>query len=767
MDDLDRLLAQQAQAQAQKPQVDQLDALLASRSVQKQPTVATKPQQLERAPQEDRGIFAPIHDITNAFGHHFMGGFHGAAQLVEHGINAGANKFLPDANAEETPTFGGSLRRIINETVASDDEAMRQREAEYQAKVPDGVVANVGAGLGMIASGGRTMPATSGLVENMGAKLASQLPNWTAKMITPASKIAGAAAAGAVAGGMSPVTSGSYWDAKEDQVKSGAALGAALKMLAPAAAKIGANVADRFGWIPKDATVDVNKVVEGATVPPAVVSKPKIVPTGQGTFKVVQQEADHAPLIKNSKTTQASQQDFEAAGLTGQNAPTAAQSLRDPGLWTAEQNMAKANTGGALNQKYVAQNQAIQDSIKKIKEGTSGTATSATAAGENASDAIIGKWNESQEKVGQLYKEIRNSEVATKAVAPSKLLDAISEHADISGADQLTGTVLRRMKKFDLIEPDSLKFDPASGWQFKLKDGAQLNVNQAEEMRKVINSTASSKTEKMVAGKLVDALDNDVIDGSGVDAFKAARDAARQRFQEFYPSGQGYQSPTVGKIIDGKIAPDNLIGNVMINGKSADVLAVKKSLLSGTPEQIQRGQAAWDDLRGQVIDHLLTNSVSKTTGKFSPAAYANELDKIGVNLKHIFTPQELSALGSIKRAGNAAFADVPFSAVNHSNTGPYIENMLKQSGMSKAGELTGKGISLIPGLGGAGEKLAEKASQAGQKGVEQNLANYNPAVMARMTKNAEVQKALQVLPMSEHVTNMLIRNRQQKDSKAQ
>ena len=764
MDDLDRLLAQQAQAQ--KPQVDQLDALLASRAVAKpaSQTAITKPAQ---AQEEDRGVLSPLIDASNAFGHHFMGGLHGAAQLIEHGINAGANKYLPDANAEETPTFGGSLRRIINDTVASDDEALRQWEAEYQAKTPDGPAATIGAGFGMFASGGRTLPATSGLVESMGTKLASQLPNWTAKVITPASKIAGAGAAGAVAGAMSPVTSGSYWDAKEDQVKSGAALGAALKMLAPAAAKIGTNVADRFGWIPKDAAVDATKAVESSGLPQTVVAKPKVVPTGQGTFKVVQQEADHAPLIRSSKTTQASPQDFEAAGLTGQNAPTAAQALRDPGLWTAEQNMAKANTGGALNQKYVAQNQAIQDSIKKIKEGTGGTATSAPAAGESASDAIINKWNESQEKVGQLYNDIRNSEAATKSVIPSKLTEVLSDHADISGADGLTGTVLRRMKKFDLIEPESLKFDPASGWEFKLKEGAQLNVNQAEEMRKVINSTASSKTEKMVAGKLVDALDNDVIDGSGVDAFKAARDAARQRFQEFYPSGQGYQSPTVGKIIDGKIAPDNLIGNVMINGKSADVLAVKKSLLSGTPEQIQRGQAAWDDLRGQVIDHLLTNSVSKTTGKFSPAAYANELDKIGVNLKHIFTPQELSALGSIKRAGNAAFADVPFSAVNHSNTGPYIENMLKQSGMSKAGELTGKGISLIPGLGGAGEKLAEKASQAGQKGVEQNLANYNPAVMARMTKNAEVQKALQVLPMSEHVTNMLIRNRQQKDSKAQ
>ena len=65
---------------------------------------------------------------------------HGIAQLVGHGVNAGAN-LLPEGNA---------VRGYVNRTVASDDAAMRQREADYQARTSGNAGSYTGAAAGEV-----------------------------------------------------------------------------------------------------------------------------------------------------------------------------------------------------------------------------------------------------------------------------------------------------------------------------------------------------------------------------------------------------------------------------------------------------------------------------------------------------------------------------------------------------------------------------------------------------------------------------------------
>lgn len=84
------------------------------------------------------GITPYLLDFMDSTAHHGMNALHGGAQLVQHGIAAGANALpLPDA-----------WKQAINEQVASDDAATRQREADYQSRVDTNASSILGAGFG-------------------------------------------------------------------------------------------------------------------------------------------------------------------------------------------------------------------------------------------------------------------------------------------------------------------------------------------------------------------------------------------------------------------------------------------------------------------------------------------------------------------------------------------------------------------------------------------------------------------------------------------
>lgn len=193
--------------------------------------VSGKPQQPQQAApkaiseREQLRLRSPVAggmlDTLDAAQHWAVGGVQGLAQLGENAINAGANAVLPEGNA---------LRGAINRTTASDNAAMRQREADYQARVPDGIPANIGAVIGAVA------PFSYG---NTGVQALGQVGKFAETMLSRA-PVAGRIVGGAAQGGLgalaAPVTGdGEYWDEKAGQMKSGAIAGGIVPAaLAPA-----------------------------------------------------------------------------------------------------------------------------------------------------------------------------------------------------------------------------------------------------------------------------------------------------------------------------------------------------------------------------------------------------------------------------------------------------------------------------------------------------------------------------------------------------
>jgi len=167
-----------------------------------------------------------LSDTASAFGHHLMNLPHGIAQLVENGVDYGAQK-LPD----------NPISRAIHNTVQSDNAGMAQREQEYQANTPNSAGSYVGATAGEIAPFAATAVgrAVKG-VGDIGANIASKmLPEGVPKIIP---QMAGGAAQGALVGAAQPVTSGDYGTEKTKQMQIGALGGG----LAPPVIQGAANV---------------------------------------------------------------------------------------------------------------------------------------------------------------------------------------------------------------------------------------------------------------------------------------------------------------------------------------------------------------------------------------------------------------------------------------------------------------------------------------------------------------------------------------------
>src|SRR3546814_19251779 len=95
---------------------------------------------MDRAINGGRQFIDAHQQFTGAMGHHAMNPLHGAAQAVSHGVQSLTDR-LPQGNP---------VRQIVGETVASDEAALRQREADYQARVPDSMASYAGSAAGEV-----------------------------------------------------------------------------------------------------------------------------------------------------------------------------------------------------------------------------------------------------------------------------------------------------------------------------------------------------------------------------------------------------------------------------------------------------------------------------------------------------------------------------------------------------------------------------------------------------------------------------------------
>lgn len=199
-----------------------------------------------------RVIAEGAEDFARAAGHHAMKPLHGAAQAVEHGVGWLADQVLPDETRNisglitgkkaEPTSIGGRLHRYIDDTIAADDEALRQNERAYQATIADTAAADAGAVVGTVApfllSGGRLGGAKVGNI------LRAALPQG-AKFLP---RVAAGVTEGAIGAASTPVLGDDFAGEKTEQLGVGALIGGALPVVGSVLGKLKplADYAGRF-----------------------------------------------------------------------------------------------------------------------------------------------------------------------------------------------------------------------------------------------------------------------------------------------------------------------------------------------------------------------------------------------------------------------------------------------------------------------------------------------------------------------------------------
>jgi len=356
--------------------------------------------------------------------------------------------------------------------------------------------------------------------------------------------------------------------------------------------------------------------------------------------------------------------------------PTRAQITRNRHDATLESDLMKMpEVGEDLYQQHAAQPGILKELMEK--EAKAGGAilgdTHETVFGK-AFDALDTAWRLSQEEVRKLYA------VAKAAVDENGMpylhrklgTGNLQSVMDENGMDYFDFQAAKAVRKFITDNPDG------------------VTVLQAEGFRRGLSESANSTepAQRWAARRLIDALDDDVVDSVGSEPFRAAREAARARFQHF-------DDKLIKKFLGDNIREDLFFRTHVIGGSSkrlkALVNALKEppSVLKGKAlsEAREEGGRALDSLRGAVWDHLMTKAVavdgSGTALRIvggDKGGFVKALDNIGMDrLKVLFSMEEIGKMYRLGRAGALLPLDsIPGSYINRSNTGSMILNTLNR-----------------------------------------------------------------------------------------
>lgn len=417
--------------------------------------------------------------------------------------------------------------------------------------------------------------------------------------------------------------------------------------------------------------------------------------------------------------------------------PMKANITRTPEDWATMENLrGMPKTGAPINTRIVENANALVKYTEGLKAQTGGRANTAYEAGNSVIEAVQTKSREMQREVGKLYEQVRTQVGDDIGLVPGRLVSKLDELSDDAAADPFVDSVRRRLVRFGLIDKDG-----------KLT-GAAATVRQAEELRKWIGglSDKGDPAIKRVKALTTDALDDDVIDTAGVDAFKTARDAARARFAEF-------EQGVLGKTAAGDLSPDDFVRKHVMSAKVDDLKAMKNTLTKGTPEQAKRGTEAWNDARGWVVTDLLmkatgAQSPEDVAGRmFSGAKFKAALDAIGPEKKAIlFSADEMKSLRTLVKASEYLTSQVPGSAVNYSRSGSVIMEYLSGA-LSKIPLLASLASgNPAPAAVAMGAQAAGKA-MANRKGASA-LAEQLGGLPSAAPKQVKTSRVSRVLPGS-------------------
>jgi hypothetical protein len=379
--------------------------------------------------------------------------------------------------------------------------------------------------------------------------------------------------------------------------------------------------------------------------------------------------------LASNKTTDAAALLRRAEGeavLGPQNGLTLGQATRDPMQFAQERNMRGIQGAGEpLTQRYADQNRAL---INALNERGAAGAPGEFNAGQSTIDALAARDAAAQGNVSALYQRARDLNGGdiplnhtTFVNQANTTLDQDLAHAHLPEWARTT---------MNQISSGEIPLTVGVGEQFKTQlsrairsstDGNERHAlgvvrNALESAEPLQGSTQFGGNQVVPHGA---PLPPSNPGEEAVQAFGQARAAAAQRF------GTIDSNPALRAVVNGDAVPDNFFKRYVVNGNVGDV----NSLLRLVPDQ-------GNQLRSQMLDYLKSkalNGASDEIGTFSQAGFNKALNSVGdAKLQAIFGPDMAGQLRQIGRVAANIQAQPAGSAVNNSNTGAAVMNLLSQ-----------------------------------------------------------------------------------------
>lgn len=376
------------------------------------------------------------------------------------------------------------------------------------------------------------------------------------------------------------------------------------------------------------------------------------------------------------------------------------QASRDPQLFARELDLRGIQGAGKpIADRLALQNQRFIDALGK--KGAAG-APDAYDAGSSAITSLQALDKQLSADVTAAYGKFRLHGGATLDVPLQPLAQKFGEVIDTFGRENIPGAVMSRLesyglmggkqtKVFDLLEADKLiktinaNIDPMKGPQTAALGSLRSGLSQSIDLAETQTQGASGPA----ADLLREAISKAKARFSLHDAVPALEAASKDR---------GAQEAFVRQYVTGNSASIDSVAS-MVKLLSPDALdAVRRNVLASIMESAAPGAVRGSD-----------------AAKFSQAGYRRALDAIGDRkLATIFGSDGLAQLRQIGRVSEWAQAQPAGSAVNNSNTGAAVMNLVQ--GLSGKGNPLSQKIMSMPGANILRNTLSTAADESAVRG---------------------------------------------------
>jgi ElaB/YqjD/DUF883 family membrane-anchored ribosome-binding protein len=323
----------------------------------------------------------------------------------------------------------------------------------------------------------------------------------------------------------------------------------------------------------------------------------------------------------------------KALSDAGVTSPTKAQLTGDAGDFQTQQELLKVS--GPVRATIENQDRQLYNSFDNAVNEVG--QPSSNFSYNPVTNFVVDKSLELDQAITSAYKSARQSTNNSKVISTDRMVDKLR---GMAGAETASGGVYSAVKGF-LKEKGLITGK-------KLKVNGLIDADAAEALRIDINSLYDSVSPlgKSQLKDLKNALDEDVMQFAGEDAFKAAR-SMKAKFERELTRTKNNKFDKRSKeflrdILENKYNPDTFFNDAIISKttRSSDLGQLKKYLDdANTPESTE----AWNNVRAVAAEYITDNAFNEVGGvlQLSRAKLQKTLNKVGKDkMKVLFSNDE-------------------------------------------------------------------------------------------------------------------------------